>query len=76
MTIRVAMLAPEFLPVWGGIGTYIVELVKNFSKDIEVHVITPFRKKLGSSAVSSSDYNFEEMFGDNVHIHFLSTATD
>ena len=29
------MLAPEFLPVWGGVGTYIVELVRHLPKDIE-----------------------------------------
>ncbi|RLI52394.1 MAG: hypothetical protein DRP09_18020 [Candidatus Thorarchaeota archaeon] len=74
--MKIAMLAPEFLPVWGGVGTYVVELVRNFPKDVEVHVITPFRKRIGNRVVSSGDYDFEEMFGNNVHIHFLSTASD
>lgn len=33
------MLAPEFLPVWGGVGTYIVELVRHLPKNIEIHVL-------------------------------------
>lgn len=76
MGINVAVLAPEFLPVWGGVGTYVVELVRNFPRDVEVHVITPFRKGIGTQRASSNDYDFENLFGDNVHIHFLSTASD
>ncbi|MCO6042252.1 glycosyltransferase family 4 protein [Thermococcus alcaliphilus] len=76
MGIRVAMLAPEFLPVWGGVGTYAVELVRNFPEDVEVHVITPFRERIGDKMASSADYDFEKMFGNNVHIHFLSKARD
>lgn len=74
--MRIAMLAPEFLPVWGGVGTYVVELVRNLPKDVEIHVITPFRKKIGNKAASSEDYDFEKIFGNNVHLHFLSTASD
>lgn len=74
--MKIAMLAPEFLPVWGGVGTYVVELARHFPKDVEIHIITPFRKKIGTAKSSSSDYDFERIFGDNVHIHFLSTASD
>ncbi len=45
--MKLAFLAPEFLPTWGGVGTYSVELIKNLCKDenIEIHVITPARGK-------------------------------
>lgn len=70
--LRVAFLAPEFLPALGGVGTYSVELVKNLSKnkDIEVHVITPSRGK---------DYDkakVMEHFGNRVNIHNISAAND
>lgn len=74
--MKIAILAPEFLPVWGGVGTYVVELVRNFPKDVEAHVITPFRKRIGNIKVSSDSYDFNELFGNNVHVHFLSTASD
>jgi glycosyltransferase involved in cell wall biosynthesis len=70
------MLAPEFLPVWGGVGTYIVELVRHLPRSIEIHVVTPFREKLGPSEVKTSDYDFGEYFGDNVHVHLISSASD
>ena len=43
--MRVGILAPEFIPAWGGVGIYTVELVRELSKyqDLEIHVITPKR---------------------------------
>jgi glycosyltransferase involved in cell wall biosynthesis len=70
------MLAPEFLPVWGGVGTYTVELIRHLPKKIEVHVVTPKRVSIGRSKISTYDYDFSEYFGDNVKIHFASKATD
>lgn len=74
--LKICMLAPEFLPVWGGVGTYIVELLKNLSKDIEVHVVTPTRKGLGKEKISSYNIDFSKHFGSNIHIHFLGSASD
>lgn len=70
------MLAPEFLPVWGGVGTYIVELVRHLPKDIEVHVVTPMREGFGEEKISTSDYDFSRYFGSNVHVHFVCKASD
>ncbi len=68
--MRLAFLAPEFLPAWGGVGTYSVELIKNLSRDIDIHVITPKR---------GDDYRksrIEEYFNNRITIHNLSTAND
>ncbi len=69
---KVAYLAPEFIPTWGGVGIYSVNLVKELSKDkkLEIHVITPKRGK---------DYDKDKIikqFGKRIHLHNLSTATD
>lgn len=74
--INICMIAPEFLPVWGGVGTYTVELVKHLPKEIQIHVLTPMRESFGEEQVSSSDYDYSEHFGDNVHVHFVSKASD
>lgn len=75
--MKICMLAPEFLPVWGGVGTYIVELVRHLPKDVEVHVVTPMREGFGNERkVSTSDYDFSEYFGNNVHVHFVCKASD
>jgi glycosyltransferase involved in cell wall biosynthesis len=70
------MLAPEFLPAWGGVGAYIVELVRHLPKETEIHVLTPWRTSLGSSAISTSDYDFSRYFGPNVRVHFITKASD
>jgi glycosyltransferase involved in cell wall biosynthesis len=75
-TIRLCLITPEFLPIWGGVGTYVVELVRHLPKDIEVHVVTPNREGFGREKVSSSDYDFAEYFGNNVRVHFVCRATD
>ncbi|MEM1541007.1 MAG: glycosyltransferase family 4 protein [Candidatus Bathyarchaeia archaeon] len=74
--MKVCILAPEFLPVWGGVGAYIVELVRHMPSKVDLHIVTPFRERIGHSRVSSGDYNFSEHFGSNVHIHFISRAFD
>ena len=74
--MKICILAAEFLPVWGGVGTYIVELVRHLPKDIEVHVVTPMREGFGEENVSTTDYDFSEYFGDNIHVHFVCKAKD
>jgi glycosyltransferase involved in cell wall biosynthesis len=70
------MLAPELLPVWGGVGTYIVELLRHLPSNIEIHVVTPLRESMGRESISSKDFNYAEYFGSNIHIHFISKASD
>jgi glycosyltransferase involved in cell wall biosynthesis len=71
--MKVAILAPEFIPTWGGVGIYTVELVKELAsyKDMDVHVITPCRNDVGEKEVLK-----ELGKPKNVHIHQISTAND
>lgn len=66
--MKVLILAPEFLPLRGGVGTYIVELIKNMPKDVEIHVLTPKRKNF--------DNSIKEIFSDKIKIHYTGTARD
>ncbi|MFH2021425.1 MAG: glycosyltransferase family 4 protein [archaeon] len=70
--MRVALIAPEFIPAWGGAGTYAYNLAKGLSKyqDIEVHVITP-KRGLGYDKQA-----LESLFDGKVKIHNISTASD
>jgi len=74
--LKVCMLAPEFLPVWGGVGRYIVELVRHLSWDVEFHVVTPLRERFGKEMISSADYDISKYFGGNVYVHYVSKADD
>ncbi|MGD0423870.1 MAG: glycosyltransferase family 4 protein [Candidatus Bathyarchaeia archaeon] len=72
--MRICILAPEFIPVWGGAGTYTQELVRHLPKEHELHVVAPKRKSFGSQAIETSEDDLE--LGDNVHVHYISNASD
>jgi len=38
--IKVCLIAPEFFPVWGGTGSYCIELAKALADKVELHVAT------------------------------------
>lgn len=75
-TLKICMLAPELFPIWGGVGSYIVELIRHLPKTVEVEVVAPYRTRLGDIAAATSDYDLKEIFPDNVHVNFISTAAD
>lgn len=72
----ICILAPEFVPVWGGAGTYTQELVEHLPKDYELHVVTPRREGFGSDRIEASSAGLNREFGDNVHVHYISSASD
>jgi len=70
--MRVALLAPEFVPTLGGVGIYSYNLAKELCRysDMELHVFTPGR---------GHNYNKEEIlkhFDNKIYIHNLSSAND
>lgn len=78
---KVLILTSEFLPLWGGIGSYVVGLTKNLPSDLEILIVTPFRKKFGKEGpiFSSSDYRPRgdyNYFRENVRVKYISTASD
>ena len=73
--MKICILAPEFLPVWGGVGTYIIELVRHLPTDISIHVVAPYRGSLGNDGISVRK-DLVKYFGANVHVHYISEASD
>jgi len=72
--MNIAFLAPEFLPNWGGAGTYAIELVKYLSKKHNVHVVTLRRQNDNGSAYS--DQNILDYFDNRINLHMISDASD
>jgi L-malate glycosyltransferase len=68
--MRVAIATPEFLPNWGGIGTYVTLLAKEMPDDIELHVIT-----LRRGSPSDLTPETKEIL-DRVRVHYLGSAED
>lgn len=76
LAMNICILAPDFLPIWGGVSSYTVELVRHLPNDIKVHVVAPMREGIDKEKVSTADCDFSEYFGDNVHLHFVCKARD
>ena len=72
--MNIAFLAPEFLPNWGGAGTYSIELVKYLSKKHNVHAVTLSRKIDNGSVYD--DKKILDFFDNKIHLHTISRASD
>jgi len=75
-TINLCIIAPEFLPVWGGTGSYVVELLKNLPKEVKVHVVTLKRKIPGMSENGLKQSDSEYVCGRDMDIHYISNAKE
>jgi glycosyltransferase involved in cell wall biosynthesis len=70
------MLAPEFIPVWGGTGSYTVELVKSLPSTVDIHVVT-LERDVGLSASSSSiDNNVNAIVKRPINVHYLTKSSE
>ena len=74
--MKICMLAPEFPPVWGGVGTYTFELTRHLPKNVEIHVLTTQRESFGRQKVLLGGINPVDSLGNNVYIHYISRAQD
>lgn len=74
--MNICLLAPEFPPVWGGVGTYSFELVRHLPKKIEVHILTPRRDSFVGGKKVQLEINMLAQLGENIHLHYISEAND
>jgi glycosyltransferase involved in cell wall biosynthesis len=73
--IKLALLAPEFLPNWGGVGTYCVEITRHLADKLDLHVITLTRQIKGSEQ-SYSAQDMMDYFDNKINVHVLTNAKD
>jgi L-malate glycosyltransferase len=72
-TIRVCLLAPEFLPVRGGVGTYSIALARELSRMVDLTVLTLTRQQ---GSVSYGRPEMEEAVGHRARIIPIAEARD
>lgn len=65
--MRIAMLAPEILPSWGGVGSYTYNLVNNLPKDVEVHLITIDREVVNPDT--------KAIWDERLHLHKITKVS-
>lgn len=75
--MRTVLIAPEFIPNWGGVGTYCIELARSLSarSDIELHVVAPLRCIDGSNT-KYTESQILDYFHHRVHLHMLGKANE
>jgi glycosyltransferase involved in cell wall biosynthesis len=70
------MLAPEFIPVWGGTGSYTVELVKSLPSTMDIHVVT-LKRDVGLAANNSSiDNTVDAIVKRPLKVHYLTESKE
>ncbi len=73
--MNVLMLAPEFLPAWGGVGVYISEIAKKMPNDVEVHILTPLRTQFKHNKIEEND-TIQKHIPPNIHVHNVGIAKE
>ena len=71
---QVCILAPDLVPVWSGIATYTIGLLKNMPNDIELHVLTTKRELPGVDPENEMRLLLKET-GKNVKIYPVCRST-
>jgi glycosyltransferase involved in cell wall biosynthesis len=74
--INLCMLAPDFIPVWGGVGSYTVELLKALPENINLHVVTLRRNIPGWSGKEYNSETLNSILHRPINIHYLSTSKE
>ena len=73
--LRVLMLTPEFLPVYGGVGNYVLQLAKYFPDDVSVHIVTPRDRSVLRDDARETD-GPEDRLPRNTEVTYLGSAKD
>jgi len=69
--MKVGIVTIEFLPVWGGIGSYCLNLCSALSDKVELHVFTPSRRVRGARFMLK-----EKPRSANFEVHIISSTSD
>lgn len=73
--LEVLVLTPEWLPVYGGIGNYVLQLAKEMPREIHLNIVTP-RRNANEEVSSSQTLETEDQLRDNVNVRFIGSAKD
>jgi glycosyltransferase involved in cell wall biosynthesis len=72
-TLRVCLLAPDFLPVWGGAGTYAVEISRELARRVDLTVVTLERQNTPNRVGRAE---MEEILEHRARVEVIARARD
>jgi glycosyltransferase involved in cell wall biosynthesis len=70
--LRVCLFATEFLPNWGGVGTYCIELARTLADKVELHVVT-LGRTTGKRLVYTRE-DIEDFLDGKIEAHLIGTS--
>lgn len=70
------MIAPEFFPVWGGTGSYILELIKFLPRNVKVHIVTLKREIPGMSKNKLMSNDLSSITDRPIEVHYVSASRE
>lgn len=71
--MKVCIIAPEFLPNWGGVGSYCIELARFLTDKVELHVATLSREREGREVYTARE--IEDFLGGSARVHILASSS-
>ncbi len=74
--LTLCMISAEFIPAWGGTGSYTVELIKGLPRKVDIHVATLKRSIRGMSKSRRVNNSVDSIIGRPIEIHYLSAAKE
>jgi glycosyltransferase involved in cell wall biosynthesis len=75
--MRICVLAAEFLPNWGGTGSYLVNLLRHLPESVDLHVVTVQRSVAGDERTEPrSAEEISKWIGRKLTIHYVSRAEE
>ena len=75
--LKVCIISEDFIPVWSGIGTYLISLLRHVPKDFEIHLITARRRICGRPIETEKEDNaLLNEIGQSVSIHYVSEISN
>lgn len=68
-------MAPELYPIWGGGGTYAINLLQNLPRDVEVEVLAS-QREVPEDKTNAAQELSQIGLGDNINVRILSSGKD
>lgn len=70
--LRVLVLTPEFVPISGGVGAYVLEICRRMTAEVELHIITP----MPSRGLQDTDREIINDLPPHVRVRYIGSTND
>jgi glycosyltransferase involved in cell wall biosynthesis len=73
--LKLCLFAPEFFPVWGGTGSYVVELAKFLPEDVDIQIVT-LRRHISGMDNTLIEKSINSIIKRPIGVHYIATSRE